>query len=535
MTRGASATRTCAWTAVGMALLLVCWCGLFIYRSSFVIPVPAGPLGEPQRFYCLFDDAMISMRYAHNLVHGDGLVWNPGAAAVEGYTDPLWVLVMAGMIALFGTNGAVLGMQVLGLLIAVALVPVMLRLTSAVAPAFGVAPSRTLFAVAALLGVAYYPLLYWTLMGLEVGAITLVLALALMAYFTRPQASWAATTASALAAYFLRPDAILLFAPLFALQLGDAARAPRQWRKAIVAAAIGIALIGAHLAWRWSYYGSLVPNTYVLKMTGIALDERLANGLRFIALFLAETAPVIAVAALACLARPGRAALALGGAFLIALAYQVWIGGDGWPYWRFMAPTLPPLGVLAALGIVRAGVAVTTRPGSDRKHPARLGIAALTIALFVAANGRFIPEIVGADEPFQVDRNRDNVYHALAIDRVLDVRATLALFYAGAVGYYTGMTAIDVLGKADAYVSHLPQQFPASLRAFGMTTLPGHNKFDLAHSIEATEPDYAERFNWGGQSVVDWAQTRYIIVSLRFADGVKVDLPIKRGSDHLLR
>src|SRR5262249_51797147 len=153
------------------------------------IPVPAGPIGEPQRFYCLFDDAMISMRYAHNLVHGYGLVWNPGEA-VEGYTDPLWVLVMAGMITLFGTNGAVLAVQVLGLLIVVALVPVMLRLTSAIAPAFGVAPSRTLSVVAAVLGVAYYPLLYWTLMGLEVGAITLMLALALVTYFERPRGSW---------------------------------------------------------------------------------------------------------------------------------------------------------------------------------------------------------------------------------------------------------------------------------------------------------------------------------------------------------
>ena len=37
---------------------------------------------------------MISMRYARNLAHGYGLVWNPGARPVEGYTNPAWVLYM---------------------------------------------------------------------------------------------------------------------------------------------------------------------------------------------------------------------------------------------------------------------------------------------------------------------------------------------------------------------------------------------------------------------------------------------------------
>ncbi len=32
---------------------------------------------------------MILMRYAYNLAHGNGLVWNPGER-VEGITNPLW-------------------------------------------------------------------------------------------------------------------------------------------------------------------------------------------------------------------------------------------------------------------------------------------------------------------------------------------------------------------------------------------------------------------------------------------------------------
>ena len=61
---------------------------LFIFRSSFNY---AGV-----RFFTLFDDAMISMKYAKTFASGSGLVWFPGAPRVEGITNPFWTLIMAG-------------------------------------------------------------------------------------------------------------------------------------------------------------------------------------------------------------------------------------------------------------------------------------------------------------------------------------------------------------------------------------------------------------------------------------------------------
>ena len=54
-----------------IAIGFVAWSASFIYRSSFVAI-------DGRRYFCLFDDAMISMRYAWNFSHGLGLVWNPG-------------------------------------------------------------------------------------------------------------------------------------------------------------------------------------------------------------------------------------------------------------------------------------------------------------------------------------------------------------------------------------------------------------------------------------------------------------------------
>jgi hypothetical protein len=43
----------------------------------------------------LFDDAGISFAYARNLMHGFGLVTQPGAEPVEGFSNPLWTFIMA--------------------------------------------------------------------------------------------------------------------------------------------------------------------------------------------------------------------------------------------------------------------------------------------------------------------------------------------------------------------------------------------------------------------------------------------------------
>lgn len=62
------------------------YCYRYINLTSFNI--------EGTTYYVLFDDAMISMRYAYNLAHGNGLVWNVGER-VEGITNPLWTGIMA--------------------------------------------------------------------------------------------------------------------------------------------------------------------------------------------------------------------------------------------------------------------------------------------------------------------------------------------------------------------------------------------------------------------------------------------------------
>ena len=127
--------------------------GIFISRTSFVI--------DGQRYFSLFDDPMISMRYAKNLAAGAGPVWNPGGDPVEGFSNPLWVGVMAMVHVLpLPLSETSLAVQVLsGLLLAANLV-----LVGMLARELSGGKGLVAF-VAVALTAFYYPLNNWALLG----------------------------------------------------------------------------------------------------------------------------------------------------------------------------------------------------------------------------------------------------------------------------------------------------------------------------------------------------------------------------------
>ena len=68
--------------AAVLLLLCLAWLGLYAWLWTW------GDL--------VVEDAAISFAYARNLAEGEGLVALPGGERVEGYSNPLWVLLLAG-------------------------------------------------------------------------------------------------------------------------------------------------------------------------------------------------------------------------------------------------------------------------------------------------------------------------------------------------------------------------------------------------------------------------------------------------------
>src|SRR5262245_21829379 len=140
-----------------VALAYVVWASRFIAASA--IETHYG------RRFCLFDDAMISLRYAWNLAHGAGLVWNPGER-IEGVTSFLFTVAMAPAATFLDKSGAVLFVQLTAIPLVLGIALLARRLLRALdAPGW-----LGMFGAIAVL--TYYPLSYWSLMGMETGLLS---------------------------------------------------------------------------------------------------------------------------------------------------------------------------------------------------------------------------------------------------------------------------------------------------------------------------------------------------------------------------
>jgi hypothetical protein len=335
---------------------------IFIARTSIV--------AFGQRHFVLFEDAMISMRYARNLAEGNGLVWNAGEAPVEGYTNFLWTLWMAVPHAV-GLSDAVAPLFVMlsGAVLLVAAAAFAARIAARVhtaKQASDIAFVATLFA---------YPLVFWTLRGMEVGALaTAVCALVVGVFRFEEKPTLARALgcgAVGAVALLLRSDAVV---PVGVVGLYGALRTRGRARATFIGAfgALVVGTVALHTLIRLGIYGDRVPNTYYLKLHGIPAFARIKRGL-FVALqvlgfqfaFVAALFAVVvrragvgdAVRAtlqpLSAGRERGPAAVVLLAAIVGAqLAYAVYVGGDAWEWMlhanRYVSAVLPLVAVLVA-------------------------------------------------------------------------------------------------------------------------------------------------------------------------------------------
>jgi len=501
-----------------VAAAFVTWSAWFIARSSHVSI-------DGRRYFVLFDDGMISMRYAWNLAHGHGPVWNPGER-VEGYSNPLMVVVMAAATLVADKSVAVLLVQLLGIVVALGAACVAYRLAGFVYRDLG-QPWRSVVQVAGFAWVlAYYPLAYWSLMGMETGLLTLLETLGVwltMRLRARSEGRlvvvWGVTWALA---FLARPDALLPFA----VAVVWLALAPREGTGVLRRATAlwpGLAIVGAAVvglqAFRLAYYGAWVPNTYVLKMTGLPMSLRLEDGLRFIRPFLVSLAPAVVVAVFGLvLAFRWEKLLIVAVAAALAV-YQVSIGGDFSNYWRMLAPGVAMLGVLVCGELVGASRWVLARSLNAGAHRGRTVLAtglALVGALVCLgwADHAFYREVLFVAPAYSTGLNARDVDRAVAVERVMDGRGSVGVFFAGTVPYYTGLPAVDFFGKADPHIARVAPDVSGSVSWDNMTSVPGHNKYDLTYSIEKLRPTYVQGFVWRRDDVTAWARDQYVVADV---------------------
>lgn len=487
---------------IGILAVLVFHCAALIYRTSFSI--------EGTRYFVLADDEMISMRYARNLAAGEGAVWNPGGEKVEGYSNPLWVLLMAG-IHLVGLPPPLTGLavQVFGLLLLALNLEVLRRLARAVAPQF---PNAGLWA--ALLAALYFPLNLYAMLGFEVSAVALLFSTAALWAVGAAQEGRPPVGALFLlgAGTWLRLDMAAAYVVLLACALlwDPSNRRRTLW----LGAGILIAALGTQTALRLFYYGQWLPNPYFLKMTGYPIHLRVVRGALVLWDFLwrSNLVPFLLALGYPFFKRDRKlwllAALPAG-----QMLYSIYVGGDSWEFWglgnRFVLPAMPLVLLLLVLTAAE-GFAALVRWRPETRRRAGWLAAGLAALLMLNLNSPYAVASVGQWLSLQplldVPSNQRQLEAGRFIQSVTRPDAVVAVAWGGIVPYYTGMTCVDLTGKNDPVIARLPMRTHGqkpSLFSYNNITrsrwtffYPGHLKWDYAHSLGRLRPDIVLQL-WG--------------------------------------
>jgi hypothetical protein len=398
------------------------------------------------------DDAFVSFRYSQNLVDGLGPVYNAGER-IEGYSNPSWVLILAAAIAVgFDPVSASKLIAVVSGIALLVLLYAGLRRAAVRAPAAGL--PVLLLAASAQLQMA-------SVSGSETVLYALLLFGGLLCLVgpapSRRAVFWA--SACLAVASLTRPEGVMFWlAGFLVTQIWGRTSAQRspavRLRRALSYALPGIA-IALHWAWRFFYYGDLLPNLYYAKTGGgraaftIGLSEVgqfLTNPSHFIWVLLAALGGWVG----AYRSAGRRRAAIMAGAILMQILCVLVVGGDIAPGHRFYVPVLAPLAYLFGLLFL---------PGMRAYGPAgymlgRLGTigapAAVVLGLWYAYS-TYLPTYERL-KAYQAGNIKLGRY--LAENRTPDT--VIATSAAGAIPFYSRLRTIDSLGLNDRHIARRP-------------------------------------------------------------------------------
>jgi arabinofuranosyltransferase len=283
----------------------------------------------------LTDDAFISFRYAHNLAHGDGLVFNPGFEKVEGYTNFLWVMILA----LF--DAVRIPPETASIFLSLALTAVLWGLLFRFARRLAPSPDDAVFIFLPLLFLALTrSIAVWSTSGLETRLFEVLIlagALALIRENAEDSPPWFSWSALGFAmATLTRPDGLLLSAMAFGAALLDRILRRRVPVGRLAAhCATFVFLVGGHFLFRRAYYGEWLPNTYYAKVGG---ELWWSMGWKYLGMFILEYGiylwvPLLVPAYLYLSRRGQRFIFFLTLALILPhMLYIISIGGDHFEY-----------------------------------------------------------------------------------------------------------------------------------------------------------------------------------------------------------
>jgi hypothetical protein len=395
------------------------------------------------------DDTYITLRFAENLVRGDGLVFNPGER-VEGYSNFLYAVMLAGGMAA-GAEPMLLAKS-LGFAAGLLTLVVTWRIAGALPQA-----RRVRILAPALLAISG-PFAAWAVLGLETLVyslfITIAAALCMAGKVIKPRGAWVGAVFALIA--LTRPEGALFFAATVAFLVATGER--QSAGRLVLPFAL---IVGSFVIWRVWYYGDLLPNTYYAKagLGPLALVRGAKYLFEFFKIHGGPVLPTLAVVPLfwGTRSRQVQYLAVLCAAYFL---FVIQVGGDNFAEFRFVAPILPLLYLLAAEGSVRV-IDEVRRPAAAWPVLRTMPVLALVVisGLFAVAPlaYAYAPGLrhVASNAPL-TDANQ-LVSMGEWLRGIAPPDSTIAVGEAGAVPYVTKWRTLDAFGLTDPAIARAPR------------------------------------------------------------------------------
>lgn len=411
-------------------------------RDQWIWILPAAGLvygvSLPFHWHFTNDDSFIFYRFAENLAAGMGPVYNPGLPC-EGFTSPAWTYLLA--------IGNVLGMPTLWFSKVVGSVLGAVSLLLLVLTARRICDDTRVIFLSATFVATSQILMAWIPSGMDTALFVAWLCLQAYALVRWPGGLFPQTILAAIGVW-IRPEAYFVsligLCWAFYIQL----REPLAWRRTLLAI-VAIAAMLLPFIWRHITFGELLPTTFYAKS-----DRTIRSGLGFLFGAINGYGAIAWTVALIGLWKLRRR-MPWAGLLLITIAsYVVWVGGDVLIQ-RFSLWWFP----VVIIGLV-AGL---SRVIDTDQFNSRVLIPLVALLL----SGQELHRMYGATRPGSENDGysyvSSNGVHTAEADAAIGMylrthgapNDTLVTDNIGAIGYYSGMVIVDVLGLVDAQVASL--------------------------------------------------------------------------------
>jgi len=539
------------------------WLLLLTWRQTFDV--------DGNRTLSLFDDALISMTYARTFSQTGELVWFPGANKIQGITNPLWTLFLS-LLHLISDNPK----TVIYLVVAFGFITINISAILVYKILGLILPVNRLNAtiqIAAALSIPFqYSYVYWTLRGLEVGILSLVLLVTVFMISKNADLEvfskdYLVITLLGFIGTAIRFDYILIH--LVVIIFLTAFKKLNFLNKSIFLKIVSILtplviITFVILGWQKFYYGEFLPNTYYLKVSGFEIHSRIIRG-SFVILKSYLTPLVLLLLTIYVLSKKKggngiREILVLNfSVFFVVVCYVIYIGGDAWEVFgkinRFLSVVQPLLIITIGIGIYlllsldhkipssykwlalpiiasSLGYGIRINPirysavfvfvilliyllvffSTSRTRMMRYLVVNLIFFFVLSSNTFALASWLQSGGKDGLDGfDQQNYQIALDIQKILYKDGEVAVTFAGAPIYFSNRPGIDLLGKNDAYIANQKPNFDDFIGEWNASFYPGHNKWDLNYSIGYLKPDMVAH-SWGKTLIQDFGYKKFCLI-----------------------